>query len=165
MTVPKIEATAKMISRAMVSRSDERDSQREEKNPFSSLFANPHLRKKLALSFYSTPVADSWTFSKKLLLVAFAAISLVRGAESFFSVMANTAIFTLGEGSLGYFVCALFHLKNLGMAVRTFGLLLGDVGLMAKVNRAQVASLGFKLDIAPAHFLLLRIGRAHCPKA
>jgi hypothetical protein len=36
MTVPKIEATAKMISRAMVSRREETESQRLTKNPFSS---------------------------------------------------------------------------------------------------------------------------------
>jgi hypothetical protein len=45
-----------MISRAMVNRSEERESHREGKNPFSSFFDNDHLRKKLALSHHSTPV-------------------------------------------------------------------------------------------------------------
>jgi hypothetical protein len=43
----------------MVSRREERESQREEKSPFSSFLDNLHLRKKLALSFYSTPVVGS----------------------------------------------------------------------------------------------------------
>src|SRR5271157_1178786 len=64
MTVPKIEATARMISSPMVSRREENESQRKEKNLFSSFRDNPHLRKKLALSLYSTPVVDSWTCKK-----------------------------------------------------------------------------------------------------
>jgi hypothetical protein len=126
---------------------------------------NPHLRKKLALSLYSTPVVDSWIFKKKSLLVAFAARSLVRGAESLFPVMARTAIFPLRESGLGHFAVALFHLKYLGMAICTLVLLLGDVGFMAKRNWTQVASLGFELNIAPANFFLLRVGRAHRHKA
>jgi hypothetical protein len=97
--------------------------------------------------------------------VAFATGSLVRGAERFFPVMASPAILALGEGGLGHFGVALFHLKYLGMAIRTLVLLLGDVGLMAKRYRPQVASLGFELEITPADLFLLRVGHAHRYKA
>jgi hypothetical protein len=43
----------------MVNRREESESQREEKNPFSFFCDNLHLRKKLALSLYSTPVVGS----------------------------------------------------------------------------------------------------------
>jgi hypothetical protein len=78
--------------------------------------------------------------------------------------MARAAIFTLFERGLGYFVSTLFHLKNLDMAVRTFGLLLGDVGLMTKNYRTRTA-FACKLDLAPAHFLLLRKAHANRNKA
>jgi hypothetical protein len=79
--------------------------------------------------------------------------------------MAGTAIFALAEGGLGHFAVALFHLKYLGVAIRTFELLLGGVGLMTKSYRTQIAPLRLKLEIAPAHLFLLRIGRSHRYKA
>jgi hypothetical protein len=79
--------------------------------------------------------------------------------------MASPAILALGEGGLGHFGVALFHLKYFGMAIRTLVLLLGDVRLMTKSYWTQIAPLRFKLEIAPAHFFLLRVGHAHRHKA
>jgi hypothetical protein len=50
-----------------------------------------------------------------LLLVTFGAIRLIRGAESFLTIMAS--------GTLGHFALALFHLEKLGMAVGAFELI------------------------------------------
>jgi len=44
--VPKIEATARTINRGIVSRTEDRPAQREDKNPFSLSVDNGYLRKK-----------------------------------------------------------------------------------------------------------------------
>jgi hypothetical protein len=46
MSVPKMEATARMINRGMVKRMDEKESQREDRNPFSFSLDNSIPQKK-----------------------------------------------------------------------------------------------------------------------
>jgi len=95
--------------------------------------------------------------------VALGAIRLSHGTEGFLAIMAGAAELTLCKRGLSHFALASFHLENFGMAVRALGLLLGDMGLMAENNRTR-AALSFVLDIAPAHFLLLPVGRAQADK-
>jgi len=70
----------------------------------------------------------------------------------------------MASGTLHHFGFALFHLEYFRMAVSTFKLMLGDMGLMAKRYRPRTSSR-FKLDIATPYFFLLSIAHTGGNKA
>jgi hypothetical protein len=56
-----------------------------------------------------------------------------------------------------------FHLEDFGVTVGAFGLVLVHMGFVAEKDGSG-APRGFKLDVPPARFLLLRRGYAECRK-
>jgi len=65
----------------------------------------------------------------------------------------------MASGTLHHFGFALFHLEYFRMAVSTFKLMLGDMGLMAKRYRPRTSSR-FKFDVASPYFFLLGVVHA-----
>jgi hypothetical protein len=92
-----------------------------------------------------------------LFLMALGAISLSCGAESLFAVMASTAKFPLRESGLSVLQFLFLHGKDFRVAVSAFILGRVHVVLMAESDRAQIAALGFELNISSTHLLLLSV--------
>jgi hypothetical protein len=93
--------------------------------------------------------------------MAFDAIGLSAGAESFCAVMASAAKLPLRKRSLGHLQILFLHGKDFRVAVSAFILGRVHVVLMAESDRAQIAALGFKLNISSTHLLLLGVSHPH----
>jgi len=102
--VPKIETTARTIKRGIVRRTEERESQREERDPFSfSVVDNGYLIKKLALSFGPTPARWTQFADESRFFMAFNALGIFVLAEGLSPVMADPAVLILPVTLLGHF--------------------------------------------------------------
>ena len=95
--------------------------------------------------------------------MAFGTVGFGGLAKSLFTVVTDATMFILAVRILRHLQVFLFHLEDFGVAIGAFCFMLVHMGFVAEKDGSG-APRGFKLDVPPARFLLLRRGYAECRK-